>query len=155
MQKKQNTSEPAGRSRRVSIHEALGAVAQKEPVEDFNTIRISENVVASVTRKYVLQIDGVVRFASGSIVSGLAEMIGRKSQESSIVVDMEGDEVRIAVNLVLKFGVRVPDVAEAVQNVVRTKVEELTGKNVTGVRVTIQDLQEIEDKKADGVSEAE
>jgi uncharacterized alkaline shock family protein YloU len=153
MQKKSKTPNQYGRP--VSIHEALGTVAEKEPVEDVNAIRISENVVASVTRKYVLQIDGVVRFASGSIVSGLAEMIGRKSQESSIVVDMEGDEVRIAVNLVLRFGVRVPEVAEAVQNIVRTKVEELTGKNVTGVRVTIQDLQEVEEKDDAEAAESE
>ena len=52
----------------VNIHEALGTVEERQPAEDFNTIRISENVVASVTRKYVLQIDGVVRFASGSLV---------------------------------------------------------------------------------------
>jgi len=111
-----------------------------------DSIRISENVIASVTRKYVLQVDGVVRFASGSIVSGLAEMIGRKSQESSIVVNLDGDAVHIGVNLVLRFGVQVPKVAGQVQDVIRKQVEELTGKHVTGVRVTVQDLQEVEDK---------
>ena len=106
-------------------------------------IRISENVIAAVVRKYTLEVDGVVRFASASIVSGLAEMIGRKSQESSIVVELEGEAVNISVTLVLQFGVRVPDVAALVQDVISTRVEELTGKHVTAVNVVVQDLEDV------------
>ncbi len=106
------------------------------------TIRISENVIAAVVRKYTLEVSGVIRFASGSLVGGLAEMIGRKNLESSVVVDLEGDAVNIAVTLVLEFGVRIPEVCALVQDVVRTHVEELTGKHVAKVDVVVQDLEE-------------
>jgi len=126
----------------------LDAVPATQDVDEqaIDSIRISENVIASVTRKYVLEIDGVVRFHSGSIVSGLAEMIGRKSQDRSVVVTLDGEAVHIGVNLVLQFGVKVPEVASLVQETIRTKIEELTGKHVTGVRVTVQDLQEVEEE---------
>lgn len=125
----------------------IDAVPKEKDTGDdgIDSIRISENVIASVTRKYVLEIDGVVRFHTGSIVSGLAEMIGRKSQDRSVVVTLDGDAVHIGVNLVLRFGVKVPEVASQVQETIRHQVEELTGKHVTGVRVTVQDLQEVED----------
>jgi uncharacterized alkaline shock family protein YloU len=107
-------------------------------------IRISENVIAAVVRKYTLEVDGVVRFGSTSLVGGLAEMIGRRSQESSIQVEMDGEAVNISVNLVLQFGVKVPDVAALVQDVISSRVEDLTGKHVSAVNVIIQDLQEVE-----------
>ncbi len=110
-------------------------------------IRISENVIAAVVRKYTLEINGVIRFASTSIVGGLAEMIGRKSQDSSINVRLEGEAVNIAVTLVMRFGVKVPEVASLVQDVIRNRVEDLTGKHVTRVDVLVQDLEEAEDEQ--------
>ena len=108
------------------------------------TIRISENVIAAVVRRYVLEVEGVARFASGSLVGGLAEMIGRRNQEGSVIVRLEGDAVNISVTLILEFGVKVPEVAGLVQDVIRSRVEELTGKHVTSVDVIVQDLEEPE-----------
>ncbi len=145
MQPKAKKNPLEGDGKGTALHEAMAAASpDSQEIEAPDSIRISENVIAAITRKYTLEIDGVVRFASGSLVSGLAEMIGRKSQDSSVVVNLEGEAVHIGVNLVLRFGVRVPQVATEVQEIIRAKVEELTGKVVTGVRVTVQDLQEIE-----------
>ncbi len=109
-------------------------------------IKISESVIAAVVRKYTLEIDGVLRFASASLVGGLAEMIGRRSAESSVVVDLDGEAVNIAVTLVLRFGVKVPEVGELVQDVIRTRVEELTGKHVGKVDVIVHDLEDEPEK---------
>ncbi len=119
-----------------------GTDPQHEDELEGGAIRISETVIAAVVRKYTLEVDGVVRFASASIVGGLAEMIGRKSHESSVAVDLEGDLVNISVTLVLEFGVRIPDVASVVQDVIRSHVEELTGKHVARVDVIVQDLED-------------
>ena len=107
-----------------------------------DAIGISENVVAAVVRKYTLEVDGVVRFASSTIGGGLAVMIGRKSSESSVVVAIDGDAVSISVTLVLEFGIKVPGVAALVQDVIRSRVEDLTGMHVVSVNVNVQDLEE-------------
>ena len=132
-----------------SPHDAMAASSSghNEEEPDIDSIRLSENVIAAVARKYTLEVDGVLRFAPGSIVSGLAEMIGRKSQESSVVVSLDGEEVHISLNLILRFGVKIPEVAGAVQEIVREKVQELTGKLVTGVRVTVHDLEDETEEK--------
>ena len=106
------------------------------------TIKISENVIAAVVRKYSLEVDGVVRFASGSLVGGIAGMIAKRSYESSMVIDLDEDSVNISVTLVFRFGVRIPGVAQAVQEVVRLRVEELTGKHVNRVNVLVHDLED-------------
>ncbi len=115
---------------------------EPEAGEEGDAIRISDSVIAAVVRKYTLDVNGVIRFATGSIVGGIADMIGRKSRDSSVVVDHEGDTVSISVTLVVEFGVKIPEVASLVQDVIRTKVEELTGQHVQRVNVTVQDLEE-------------
>jgi uncharacterized alkaline shock family protein YloU len=105
-------------------------------------IKISESVIAAVVRKYTLEVDGVIRFAPQGIGGALAGMVGKRSYESSMVVEMDDDSARISVTLVLEFGVRIPDVAQMVQDVIRTRVEELTGKHVSRVNVIVQDLED-------------
>ena len=119
-----------------------------EEADEQGSIRISENVIAAVVRKYVLEVEGVVRFASGGLVGGLADMLGRKSHESNIVVDIQKEAVSITITLVLEFGVRIPDVSSQVQDVVRDRVEDLTGKHVAKVNVIVQDLEESPPPKA-------
>lgn len=111
-----------------------------EETNDTGVIRISEDVIISVIKHYTLTIEGVIRFASGGFASGLAEMFGKKSSESSVQLEMEGDYVNVAVALIIQFGVSVPDIAAQVQEVIREKVEEITGKSVNRVDVTIRDL---------------
>ena len=118
-------------------------------------IRISETVIAAVVRKYTLDVAGVVRFASGSIVGGLAEMIGRRTHEGSVVVEIDGETVNIGVTLVLEFGVCIPEVACLVQDVVRARVEEITGKHVTRVDVIVQDLEDAPAADKAGVEQSE
>lgn len=113
--------------------------------EEGGTVRISEDVISAVVKKYTLEVDGVTRFASNTIVSGLAEMIGRRSHESNVVVDLSDEGVNIAVTLVLEFGVKIPEVAALVQDVIRTRVEAMTGKHVNRVDVIVQDLEETQE----------
>lgn len=113
-----------------------------EDETDTGAIRISENVVAAIVHKYVLAIEGVVRFASGSLVGNIGEFFGRPDPERRLQVDLEDDCVNIGVSLVLEFGVHIPSVAGQVQDTIRGKVEELTGKQVMRVNVTVQDLED-------------
>jgi len=83
-----------------------------------------------------------VRFATGSLVGNIGEFFGRPDPERNLLVDLEDECVNIGVTLVLEFGVHIPTVATMVQDVVGEKVEELTGKQVTRVDVTIQDLED-------------
>ena len=125
---------------------ALGAEA--------NAVVISEAVIEAIVRKQALTVDGVVRLASASLIGGLSEILGRKTADSSIVIELSGNEVRVGINLVLRFGVSVPEVAARVQEAIRASVEELTGRKVAGVRVAVRALEEAEDvAAANGPSE--
>ncbi len=111
-----------------------------EETNDTGVIRISEDVIIAVIKHYTLTIEGVVRFSTGGFASGLAEMFGKKNTETSVKLEMEGDYVNVAVALILQFGISVPEVAAEVQDVIREKVEEFTGKRVNRVDVTVRAL---------------
>ena len=48
--------------------------------------------------------------------------------------------MEVTVNVVLKFGSHIPTVASKVQEVISSRVEEITGKEVAQVNVNVVDL---------------
>ncbi len=115
-----------------------------EEENEFGSVRVSERVIASVVRKFTLDVPGVLAFAGENFVHGLADILRRQPHVEAIGVnDMQGECVSIAVALVLEFGVVIPEVAMQVQETVRTQVEELTGKRVGKVDVIVQELREV------------
>jgi len=113
-------------------------------------VRIAENVFSSIIKNYTLEIPEVIKFASGSLVGGLVEMIGKKSHDRPIRVDiMENDQVEVTVNVLIQFGAHVPTIASKVQKLIRRKIEELTGKEVVRVNINIVDLVHGEEEEAE------
>ena len=110
-------------------------------------VQISNNVVASIVRKYVLAIDGVVRTAPQGLVEGLANIIGRRSYESSIGLELGEDGAVITLALVLRFGCNVPTVAKEIKNVLFDRIPALTGYPVSKVNVNVVDLEDEEENE--------
>ena len=50
-------------------------------------------------------------------------------------------QTKIDVNIIVEYGVRIPDVAFEIQNKVKKSVEEKTGLKVSGVNVHIQGVK--------------
>ena len=113
------------------------------------TVKISNNVVAAIVRKYVLAVDGVVRTAPQGLVEGLANILGRKGYESSIGLELNEDGAVITLALVLRFGCNVPTVAKEIQDVLNDKIPALTGYPVKKVNVNVIDLEEEEEEIED------
>mgnify|MGYP000569027022 CR=1 FL=1 len=112
------------------------------------TISISEKVFSAIITKFTLQIEDVIALGSAGFVGGLVEMIGKKTSTSPVQVEIENDCVQVTVNAIVSFGAHIPSVAEEIQSVVSSKVEDITGKSVAKVNVIISDLKEIEEKEA-------
>ena len=120
--------------------EATALKAANE-VTEYGSIQISEDVIAAVVRRYTLSVPGIARLAGQTLVGGLAQMIGKRMHDRSIIVDFESNHVNITVTIVIKFGEHVPSVAATVQNICRKYVEELTGQRVGKVNVIVQGLE--------------
>ena len=105
--------------------------------EDDN-INISEDVITTISGIAVSDISGVAEMAGG-IAGGISEVLsGKKNPSKGIKADIDGKNVKIDVNIIVNYGVRIPDVAFDIQNKVKNSVETMTGLKVEEVNVHVQ-----------------
>ena len=129
-------------------------LAPKSQTES-GAIKVHESVVSSIVRKAVLGIKGVLRFAGNSLVDNIAEFVGSKTiLDRAISIEMGENSVSVEVQIILQYGVFIPEVAEEVQKVIRTQVQDMTGFPVETVNVVIMDIEEVESAENEEVSES-
>ena len=101
-------------------------------------IQIADDVVAIIAGKAVSEVNGVAGMAGG-FAGGITEVLsGKKNLTKGIKVDNNEKEIKIDVNIIVEYGVRIPDVAFEIQNRVKKAVESMTGLNVEEVNVHVQ-----------------
>ena len=119
-------------------------VIQEE--EEAEGIKISDDVISIIAGKAVSEVEGVASMAGG-FAGGISEVLsGKKNLSKGIKVDIEEKEVKIDVNIIVEYGVRIPDVAFEIQNRVKKAVETMSGLKVASVNVHVQGVSIIEDK---------
>ena len=106
--------------------------------EEEDNINISEEVITTISGIAVSEISGVAEMAGG-ITGGITEVLsGKKNLSKGIKADIAGNNVKIDVNIIVNYGVRIPDVAFDIQNKVKQTVENMTGLKVNEVNVHVQ-----------------
>lgn len=107
---------------------------------DLGAIRVNHGVIAVIARLAALKVPGVVDM-SGSFTDGIASMISKGTGDRGIKVEVDGQGVSVELNIVIEYGVRIPQVAWRIQNDVRRAIEEMTGQKVKAVDVVIQGVR--------------
>lgn len=111
---------------------------------DDNGISISEDVVSVIAGVAVSEVSGVASMAGG-FAGGISEVFsGKKNMSKGIKVEVGEKETKIDVNIIVEYGVRIPDVAFEIQNRVTKAVETMTGLKVVEVNVHVQGVKTIE-----------
>ena len=114
-----------------------------------NKIKIADEVIAIIAGKAVSEIKGVYEM-SGGFAGGISEVLsGKKNLAKGIKV-----VATIDVNIIVEYGVRIPEIAFEIQTKVKKAVETMTGLKVTEVNVHVQGVNtNIEKKDNTTVSE--
>lgn len=114
---------------------------KEESRTDLGTIRIHNNVIASVASLAAREIEGV-KGIGGDLRTGLLEMIGKKTHPGAIKVEIDkNDEVKVEIPLVIKYGFNIPDIASKVQENVRTALEKMTNLSIKNVNINVQGIE--------------
>lgn len=112
-------------------------------------IKIANDVVAVIAGVAVSEVPGVASM-SGGFAGGITEVLsGKKNLSKGIKVEADEKEVRIDVNIIVEYGIRIPDVAFEIQNRVKKSVENMTGLKVAEVNVHIQGVKTEKDDDDD------
>ena len=107
------------------------------------TVRIHENVIATIVRKMACSVKGVSKISGSSFVDNIAEMVGsKKIHDRSIVVEMGESSVSVEVSINLYYGVSLPQVASAVQEAISGEIARLTGLKVGRVNIVVREIED-------------
>ena len=110
-------------------------------VTDDSSVVISEEVVSVIAGVAVSEVSGVVDTAGG-FAGGLSEVLsGKKKLSKGIKVEVGEKETKIDVNIIVEYGIRIPDIAFDIQNRVKKSVKEMTGLDVVAVNVHVQGVR--------------
>ena len=114
------------------------------------TIRIADEVVSIIAGLAATEVEGVAGM-SGGIAGGIAEILGRKNFSKGVKVEVGEKEAAIDLYIIVKYGVRIPDIALNVQEAVKAAIENMTGLSTVEVNVHVQGVGFPEDVKNDEV----
>ena len=101
------------------------------------SIRIADEVVSIIAGLAATEVEGIAGM-SGGIAGGIAEMLGRKNFAKGVKVEVGEKEAAVDLYIIVKYGVRIPDVALAAQENVKQAIEAMTGLSVVEVNVHVQ-----------------
>ena len=114
------------------------------------TIHISDEVVSIIAGLAATEVEGVAGM-SGGIAGGIAEILGRKNFSKGVKVEVGEKEAAIDLYIIVKYGVRIPDIALNVQEAVKAAIENMTGLSTVEVNVHVQGVGFPEDVKTEEV----
>ncbi|MCM8813714.1 MAG: Asp23/Gls24 family envelope stress response protein [Candidatus Omnitrophica bacterium] len=112
---------------------------RKEKKMELGTVKINNDVIASIARNAALAVDGVASLKV-SPISVLAELFNKRYYNQGVGIEVTEQDVRLEITIVVRYGVNIPEIAGTVQDSVRAAIEELTGLNVAEVNVTVGGL---------------
>ena len=111
-----------------------------EESTELGAVQVHHSVIANIARLVALKVPGVIEMG-GSLADDLAGILGKRSHDRGVRVEMADNGIQIEAHVVLQYGVRIPEVAWQIQNEIKQAVEQMTGKPVRRVNVFVQALQ--------------
>ena len=104
--------------------------------DDFGTVKIADDVVASIAGIAATEVEGVVSMA-GNIGNELKSKMGVKNLAKGVKVEVIGKSVKDDIALIVEYGYSIPAISQKVQEKVKSTIENMTGLTVTDVNIRI------------------
>ena len=120
--------------------EIIGGVSETSGVnvEIASNLTISEDVIGIIAGLAAAEVEGVSGMTLG-FVDGINQILGsNKKYSKGVKIELDGNDVVIDLFVIVKYGVKIPDVAFSIQNSVKSSVEAMTGLKVKAVNINVQ-----------------
>ncbi|WP_380168892.1 Asp23/Gls24 family envelope stress response protein [Jannaschia sp. R86511] len=138
------TGKDSAAARRGSVTPGTAGTPGTDLVTEGGRTTIADTVVSKIAGMAVRDVSGVHAMGAGAsrAFGAIRERIPGASSSVSQGVSVEVGERQAAVDvdIVVEYGVAIPDVADAVRRNVVTALERMTGLEVTEVNITVDDV---------------
>jgi uncharacterized alkaline shock family protein YloU len=119
--------------------------------DGYGKITIAEDVIAVCVREAVSRTQGVHELFGGFQDTLSQNILGKELKFKGIKISDEEDGVAIDIQIVVEYGVKIPEVAWDLQRRVKNELEELTDTAVKAVNVVVQGVHLQAEKDGDHV----
>ena len=125
------------------MNEVVEEVIETSGVEEMDfervgNVKISIDVVATIAGVAATACEGVYAMA-GSLAGDIAEKLGaKKNPGKGVKVEMTENTASVDLYIVVKYGVRIPELAWEIQESVKNNIESMTGLEVVKVNIHIE-----------------
>ena len=110
-------------------------------------IEIAREVMEVIAGIAASEVEGVFSMR-GNFATGVTEILGRKSHGKGVkVLETNDNEINVEVNVVVKYGYSIPEIAEKIQENIRESVYNMTEVKVGMVNVHIVGVNFESEKK--------
>lgn len=106
------------------------------------SLKISEDVILTITKQVVTDIPGVHSLAPGRF--NVRDLVVRSKAEPSIRILLNVDVAQISVSVNLIYGYKIKEVAQQIQESVKSTVQNMTGITVSKVNIYICGVKKTE-----------
>jgi len=110
-----------------------------EEVKEFTSeVKIAGDVIATIAGLAATEIEGIA-YMQGNLTNELVGKLGMKNLTKGVTIefDEEGASVHVALAVVMKYGYSIPKVCKAVQDRVKSAIENMAGLKVLDVNINI------------------
>lgn len=113
----------------------------KQPYQiDLGIVHIHKNVVADIVASTVADVDGV-ELVSKTFMENCIELFGKKIVPGVTVNVDENNDVSVDIQVVVRYGMNIPDIGRHIQDVVRSIVQKTVDISLKEINVNIQGIE--------------
>ncbi len=102
------------------------------------TLKVSENVIVTIIKNTVSEIEGISKIAAKSL--SIKSLLQGSTDQSDIKVSMLDGVCRISMSVIAKSGYNIVAVCEEAQEKVKAAVQSMTGVTVSKVDISVVDV---------------
>ena len=108
---------------------------------DLGTIFIAEDVMLKVVGYAVLECYGIVAMSSKRATDGIVEWFGKENLSRGVQIRLNEDQLDVDLYIIVEYGVSVAEVCKTIVEVVRYKLESMTGVKVRNVNISVEGIR--------------
>ena len=111
----------------------------REEVKEFTSeVKIAGDVIATIAGLAATEIEGIASM-QGNLTNELVGKLGMKNLTKGVTIefDEDGASVHVVLAVIMKYGYSIPKVCKAVQDRVKSAIENMAGLKVIDVNINI------------------
>lgn len=112
-------------------------ITHRDRATDLGVVRINNEAIATIASIAAMEVKGVHKIGGG-LKRTLGEIFFKRCGSGGVKISMKDSEIKLAVSIVVEYGIAIPRVADEVQDGVKHAVEKMTGLIMSEVDVVVE-----------------